>query len=209
MKPSYFIFDLDDTLIYEIEYLKSAYREIAVLLKDDALYFQMYDWYQQGIDVFEEIANNYNISKIDLLHLYRIHVPSFDLNDGALHILELIKAKGHLLGLITDGRSITQRNKLKALGIESLFDHIVISGEFGSTKPNAKNYEAFLQTDILDYFYIGDNVKKDFVTPNKLGWTTICLLDKGYNIHPQLFDYPPDYLPRYKINNLLYLKRFI
>lgn len=208
MKPKYFIFDLDDTLIYEIAFLKSAYREIASLLNDDELYFKMYDWYLQGFDVFERVSKNYNISKAVLLQLYRSHFPTLELNEGALDVLLQMKAKGHLLGLITDGRSITQRNKLKAIQIESLFDQIIVSEEFGTTKPNSRNYEVFIQEDILDYFYIADNVTKDFVAPNNLGWTTICLLDNGHNIHTQSFDFPAEYLPTHKINHILELNSF-
>lgn len=36
-----------------------------------------------------------------------------------------------------------------------------------------------------DFTYVGDNVKKDFIAPNVLGWTTICLKDDGRNIHKQ------------------------
>ena len=36
-----------------------------------------------------------------------------------------------------------------------------------------------------EFVYIGDNLKKDFVTANRLGWTTICLRDQGDNIHAQ------------------------
>ena len=28
-------------------------------------------------------------------------------------------------------------------------------------------------------------MEKDFIAPNKLGWTTVCLLDNGMNIHKQ------------------------
>jgi putative hydrolase of the HAD superfamily len=155
------------------------------------------------------VAKNFPISKEKLLQFYRMHFPTLVLNDGAAEVLTQIKSRGYFLGLITDGRSITQRNKLKSLGIESLFDKIIISEEFGTTKPNSTNYEVFVQHDIIEYFYIGDNVKKDFVTPNKLGWTTVCLKDKGSNIHPQSFDYPREQLPKHIINNMLDLKNFI
>ena len=32
---------------------------------------------------------------------------------------------------------------------------------------------------------MGDNLKKDFLTPNRLGWQTVCLRDDGRNIHKQ------------------------
>jgi putative hydrolase of the HAD superfamily len=52
-----------------------------------------------------------------------------------------------------------------------------------------------------EYVYIADNTQKDFITPNKLGWTTICLLDKGQNIHKQNFELSNEYLPKFTINS--------
>ena len=45
------------------------------------------------------------------------------------------------------------------------------------------------------FYYVGDNTKKDFVTPNKLGWKTICLKDQGKNIHKQNLRLGNKYLP--------------
>lgn len=209
MEAKYFIFDLDDTLTYEINYLKSAYKEIALSLEGELLYDQMLHWYQKGQDVFQLVSNLYSVSKEDLLQMYRGHYPVISLNEGALEVLDEVKKKGHLLGIITDGRSITQRNKLKALGIEDLFDQIIISEEFGSTKPNEKNYKVFATADESDYFYIGDNVTKDFLIPNLLGWNSVCLLDQGKNIHKQDFNVAEEFLPKYKIKSLVELLEFI
>ena len=46
------------------------------------------------------------------------------------------------------------------------------------------------------YIYIGDNPKKDFITPNRLGWTTIGILDSGQNIHSQDVCIGNEYLPQ-------------
>ena len=88
-----------------------------------------------------------------------------------------------ILGLLTDGRSISQRNKLSAMGITSLFDEILISEEFGSEKPCEDNYLFFQNKySTNDCVYFGDNFGKDFVTPNRLGWKTIGLLDDGLSL---------------------------
>lgn len=206
MKAKYVIFDLDDTLMYEIDYLKSAYQEIAEFLDKDKqtlLFDTMIAKYEQGENVFDYLVHSYpTLSNEQLLEMYRSHVPKVVLNEGANDLLMQIKINGYKLGLITDGRSITQRNKLKALEIEELFDKIIISEEFGSTKPDERNFKAFLENDIDEYFYIADNPKKDFITPNKLGWTSICLLDKGYNIHAQNFDVASEFLPKVKVKIL-------
>ena len=209
MKSKYFIFDLDDTLVYEIDYLKSAYNEIALSIADSDLFARMMKWYESGHDVFQILNEKYGIKKDDLLQQYRMHTPSLILNEGVRDVIKEIKKNGHFLGLITDGRIVTQRNKLKALGIENLFDKIIISEEIGSSKPSKSNFEAFLNADIDEYFYIGDNVSKDFVTPNYLGWTSICLLDQGKNIHKQNFNLSASYLPKIKIKSISQLSQYI
>lgn len=209
MKVKYFIFDLDDTLVYEIEYLKSAYKEIATSLGNENIFYQMLEWYQNGIDVFQKLSTLYSVSKEGLLEQYRSHFPSISLTQEANIVLNQIKREGHYLGLISDGRSLTQRNKLKALGIEHFFDKIVISEEVGATKPNLQNFKVFENDNVSSYFYIGDNVNKDFITPNQLGWQSVCLIDKGQNIHKQNFDISKSYIPRIKIKCLKEILAFI
>jgi putative hydrolase of the HAD superfamily len=73
------------------------------------------------------------------------------------------------------------------LTIEHLFNPLQISEETGSPKPNSESYLAIeSHYPGCQYLYIGDNPKKDFVTPNKLGWMTYGLRNRGNNVHPQL-----------------------
>ena len=51
------------------------------------------------------------------------------------------------------------------------------------------------------YSYIADNTKKDFVTPNMMGWLTICLNDQGNNIHKQDFSLPNEFLPDIRVSS--------
>jgi putative hydrolase of the HAD superfamily len=206
------VFDLDDTLIPEIDYLQSAFQEIAqyVDAENKNLYDKMYKWYQNKENVFLNLEHQYKNVKIsDLKIIYRNHFPNFDPKSKNRELLIELKKRGHFLGLITDGFSVTQRNKIKALDIESLFDLIIISEEFGSEKPNEDNFKVFHQFGTTEYFYIADNVSKDFITPNKLGWTTVCLIDEGKNIYIQDFNNELIYLPKIKINNLFDFNYYI
>lgn len=203
------VFDLDDTLISEYDYLKSAYEEISNLVErgNPSLLNTMLELYNSGSNAFDYIVSNYEgYELISLLNIYRYHKPNINLKAGAESLLKLCKDRGYVLGLISDGRSITQRNKLNATSIEELFDEIIISEEFGSEKPDERNYKAFEKYNGVKY-YIADNTKKDFVTPNKLGWTTICLKDDGFNIHKQLFDLSKDFLPQYTFESLSEIER--
>lgn len=193
------VFDLDDTLYKEIDYLKSAYREISKYIECIypqsernvcELYECLLGLYHSGANVFEELEKSLgiNIKKDQLLHIYREHKPNIQLTNGAEELLYVLHRKNIKLGIITDGRSISQRNKINALGLFDFIDDedIKISQEIGVAKPAPDAYLYFMQHyPNAEYWYIGDNVNKDFFTPNKLGWTTVCLLDNGDNIHKQ------------------------
>lgn len=205
------VFDLDDTLTKERDFLNSAYREISARIdnSDDSLYDQMIAMFDNGENVFEYLSKKYNDwSMEDLLGIYRNHLPSINLFKDASELLECFSQKGYTLGLITDGRSVTQRNKIRALQIEKYFQKIVISEEFGSCKPSAENFMCF--NDLPgDKYYVADNPSKDFLAANRLNWTTICLLDDGQNIHKQDFNLPPEFLPTNKVSKLIEIKKLI
>lgn len=217
MTKKCFVFDLDDTLINEFDYLQSAFYEIAILIAPKGeiadVYGKMLEFYAQKENIFQEIlryTKNSTYEIKSLLNIYRNHYPnSIEPKENALNILQKIKDKGHYLGLVSDGRSITQRNKLKALKIENLFDLIIISEEFGTEKPDMKNFEIFNQFKTNENYYIADNTSKDFLAPNKLGWKTICLINQGKNIHQQNFTTCADYQPIINIKNLDELTKYI
>ncbi|WP_374539964.1 HAD family hydrolase [Flavobacterium sp.] len=212
MSTTTIVFDLDDTLVKEIDFLKSAFFEIANSIEAEvsSLYHQMLVWYFDNENVFQKLVQLYPDLSMDLLKSkYRHHQPNFEKYSYVKDFLSELKQNRYRIGLITDGFSITQRNKISSLGIGGLFDLIVISEEFGSEKPNEENYKVFHQFNSDTYYYVGDNLKKDFVTPNKLGWITICLLDDGNNIHSQNFDTEEFYLPKYKIKDLSELLHYI
>jgi putative hydrolase of the HAD superfamily len=204
MSSKTLVFDLDDTLALELDYLKSAYQEIAnkVDPTNTRLFAFLLDAYQKNDNPFEQLCSLYpQYTVAALLQLYRNHVPTYP-DNSCKSLLAELKANGCKLGLVTDGYSKTQRNKLKALEIEELFDLVVISEEFGSAKPSEANFAVFHQFKTDQYYYIADNPAKDFVSPNALGWQTICLIDAGKNIHKQDYTKESLYLPRLKIDTL-------
>ncbi len=147
-------------------------------------------------------SSNNQITLQMVLDIYRNHSPTIQLYKDAKVFLEKLLSQEIEMSLITDGRSITQRNKLRALGIESFFKNIIISEEVNSEKPSEYNFRMVMNNKLAEnYIYIADNPKKDFITPNKLGWTSICLLDKGQNVHKQNFNIPSEYLPLFSISS--------
>ena len=66
MKTKALVIDLDDTLYSELDFLKSAYLDIASKLDDenqDLLYCEMISLYYDNKDVFQVLENKYGVSK--------------------------------------------------------------------------------------------------------------------------------------------------
>ena len=206
-------FDLDDTLYKEIDFVKSGFRLISESEQRPDLLPKMMGWRDKGEDVFFNLnkAIGKETSKSEYLKIYRYHIPKITLSEGVEETLDELKSREVILGLITDGRSETQRNKIKALGLGRWFenDDIIISEEFGSEKTDERNFRFFMKKyPKMNYYYFGDNPKKDFVVPNRLGWKTVILKDDGRNIHKQEAA-PVEYLPQITITSIGELLDFI
>ena len=219
-------FDLDDTLYKEIDYLKSAFQDIAqyaashcggcsdsVKILAIKAYNRMLEAYQEGLNAFDELNRflGLELPISDYLYIYRNHKPTINLSKDVTNTLDALKRDRIQLGLITDGRSVQQRNKIDALGLKCWIenDDIIISEEFGSEKPALANFEYFMKRypGCSDFTYVGDNPDKDFIAPNTLGWETICLRDDGRNIHKQDFSaMSNEAMPNKMVMNISLLK---
>lgn len=213
-KKTVVVFDLDDTLYQEIDFLKSGYFHISSIIQPltgHNVYQEMMCWYEQKQNVFQLLIEKYRLPyKIDeLVGFYRQHYPNISLYAGARTFLELLFQKKIPIGLLTDGYSITQRHKIQALSIETYLSDIIISEEFGTQKPSMSNY-LYFQDKFPNhtFIYIADNFSKDFISPNALNWITIGLLDCGLNIHQQDFSLAPFYHPQYLAPDFQFLISF-
>ena len=121
-----------------------------------------------------------------MLEAYREHHPALQFRKGAREMLEYAKRNAKAVILISDGRSNSQRNKLKALGIENFFDAVFISEETGFGKKLPASYDTIERDFPAEkYVFAGDNPAKDFLIPLQRGWECFGLLNDGRHIHPQ------------------------
>lgn len=183
------IFDLDDTLYSEKDYVRSGYKAVALEFPQiNAMADKLWKVFERGGKAFDEVLESENVlsneTKFKCLKIYRNHKPNISLYSGVLEMLSRIKQRGKKLGIITDGRSEGQRSKIEALGIESLFDKIIITDELGGTEFRKPNPEAFIKmeecfdTPYEQMLYVGDNINKDFIAPQQLGMKSIWFKNK-------------------------------
>ena len=178
------IFDLDDTLYSEKEYVRSCYGKIAKVIPqvEDAAE-KLWTLFEEKKPAIDELLKKEKIDSEEVkqacLHAYRYQIPDIHLYEGVAKMLKEFRASGLKLGIITDGRPEGQRAKLQVLSLETLVDEIIVTDEFGGAefrKPNPIAFETMkerLGVEYAEMCYVGDNTKKDFIAPDQLGMRSI------------------------------------
>lgn len=187
------VFDLDDTLYRESDYVRSGFRHIARLVgRSDAERSEVARWLTDAFDggrrgdtfdallgAFPDVARRYSVE--DLVVAYRSHRPSIELGRDVEPALDAVRATGVRLGILSDGPLASQSAKAEALRLRRWFEPIVLTASLGpgQSKPATTGFEAIAQAwgvnDGTRLAYVGDNPAKDFIGPRKLGWLTIRL----------------------------------
>lgn len=180
------IFDLDDTLYSEKQYVKSGYKKIAEYIGPQEAEEKLWNYFLEGkpaIDAYliEIGAEN---KKAECLDIYRSQMPEINLYDDVAELFQSLKENDIKVGIITDGRPEGQRNKIKALGLEKLVDDIIITDELGGVqfrKPNDISFRIMQcrwRVPFEQMVYIGDNLGKDFQAPRQLGMRGIYIMNE-------------------------------
>lgn len=201
------VFDLDDTLYDEIDYCKSGFSAVAEFLSSlpqapsaqhisDALWQQFASGNRTRTfnTALDELSFSYDDNLIArLIEVYRNHTPKITLPQDSRDVLNELKTK-YTLALLTDGFLPAQRLKVQALEIKDFFQCIVYTEELGREhwKPSPAGFEKIMQTLNVrpdNVVYVADNEKKDFIAPNKLGFSTIQLtrparIHTNYHLEP-------------------------
>ena len=185
------VFDLDDTLYAERDYVRSGYGAVAehlraALGRDEPFEQWLWERFLTGKTdgAFNALSEQFDLALTDeqiadAVAVYRSHRPDIAPRPGVVEMLTALRETCRL-ALLSDGFLPAQRYKLEALGIDELFDAVVFTEELGRDcwKPSPAGFNAvrdrLVMTDTA-CTYVADNPAKDFVAPNALGWTTIQL----------------------------------
>ncbi|PNH80573.1 HAD family hydrolase [Vibrio diazotrophicus] len=210
------VFDLDDTIYPEYTYRDSGYQYISDFL-NNTYKVDLSDKIQlahtSGKDVLAEICDILQMPesfKSSLLWMYRLHIPNIKIDESVKKTIEKVNDNCLGIAVITDGRSISQRNKMAALELD--YVDTLVSEEWDEVKPGTKRFLEIQQRypNAKQFIYVGDNIKKDFITPNNLGWLTIGIRDSGFNIHPQNVPVADDsYFPNLWVNSFSEIQDYI
>lgn len=185
------VFDMDDTLYPEIEFVKSALFSVAEFLGEvmkteyGPIHQELIEILQQSGrgEVFNIFLKRHQIYSKKLVtrcvSVYRRTKPNINLNASVKSLLTSLSS--HSLYLLSDGNKSVQQNKVEALNLEPYFKKIFLSHRYGlrHSKPSSHCLELIAKqehVELKDLIYVGDDPNKDFVALNKAGGTTIRVL---------------------------------
>lgn len=171
------VFDLDDTLYDEVNFVKSGFQEVAHYLKDEKYYDFMVDVFERegSGKVFDKLIEKFglDININQFIEIYRFHTPNIVLSNESLELLKF--AKDFKTALISDGNYIMQKNKFNALKLDEFIEYPIFTDFYHTKKPEKKPYKMVMDKykDEDKFVYISDNPKKDFKALGQLGWIGI------------------------------------
>lgn len=179
------VFDIDDTVYLEREYVRSGFRAVGSwcvgqgLPDVSATCQRLFDAGVRG-RIFDRALDLLRLHGspdlvAQLTDVYRSHNPEIELCPDARQCLTLLRGEGVRLAALTGGQPTAQRRKVVALGLEQMFESIVLSGQWGPEfdKPHER---AFLLLETVTDLppgrlaYVADNPAKDFTAPLRRGW---------------------------------------
>jgi putative hydrolase of the HAD superfamily len=220
------VFDLDDTLYLERDYVRSGFRHVACEvariadLPEESTFSFLWNQFKSGVrgNTFDLLlrqhrSTNRSFNREKLIEIYRSHSPKIELSEVIRGLLESLRASDCAIGIISDGALASQQAKVTALGLKSLVDQIVLTDTWGNScwKPHPRGFMTLMSEWRLEpekIVYVADNPTKDFVTPKKMGWTTVRVRVPG-QLHFELEPASQDLAPHVEIKSYDDLRTFL
>lgn len=189
------VFDLDDTLYLERDYVESGLRAVGAWAADQlevaGLGEGMLEHFRAGArgHLFDDALTGVGIEPAPaliarMIQVYRQHRPCIHLAEDAMRYLACPPSRTGL-ALITDGYLDAQRRKIRALGLHaSGIEIAVCTDRWGrdAWKPSCRAFEyvqRFFGLPAGAFVYVADNPDKDFHAPRRLGWRSVQINRSG------------------------------
>jgi putative hydrolase of the HAD superfamily len=182
------LFDMDDTLYPELDYMRSGVRHALSALEfhgsvsafEAAMLRRFHAGQREMLmqDAFAEIGVRADDRLMTaFLSAYRDQQPAISLSTTMRSALDRLKSEGFAMALVTDGDAARQQRKVEALGLASWFDPIILTATLGKGIDKSTP----LPFDILvrrfgtqrPFVFVADNPHKDFIHPLRLGWPSL------------------------------------
>ena len=189
MRPSAVTFDLDDTLAVvdrsRASLLAEATTRVGAPPISRSAYLEAHSsvWSSETREpIFDLLLDDSTgIDPAELASAYRTVIGEHLLPvPGVEAMLDTI-GQGIPVGLITNGPTVAQLDKLSRLGWTDRFDTVVISGRLGTPKPRPEPFLAAcdqLGVDRSSVLHVGDHRVHDILGGRRVGFETLHVVDE-------------------------------
>lgn len=201
------VWDLDDTLILERDYVRSGFHAVADHIAEatgiasEILADFLWSGFESGVrgNAFDRVHEAFpatsTVPVSTMVEVYRSHSPQVHIPDEALSLIKTVRSQGRYQAAITDGPLTGQKSKAAAVSLNELVDLVVFTDEWGRQywKPHERAFltvQEYFGAESRECVYIGDNPLKDFVAPRALGWGSVRLRREG-QLHTNTSDGTP------------------
>ena len=144
--------------------------------------------------VYQQLVTELEITTLTWQELLQDYLDRFQYNcvpfPNLIRMLQDLKKEGFHLGMITNGRGQFQLDNMRALGIESFFDTILISEWEGMKKPDPTIFKKALQAlNVLpdECIFVGDHPENDVKAAQAVGMRAVWKRDEQWNHAPADF----------------------
>jgi putative hydrolase of the HAD superfamily len=199
MNPRAILFDLDDTLndrqatlkIFVEHFLQEFASKLEPISFDDLLLeYQRVDagGYRPRDQVHAMLAESLPwlepIKPLTLVTFWYGLFPKLSVPmPHARETLIALQSRGIKLGLVTNGKTRVQQQKLETLGLQEFFDPILISEHLGIKKPDSRIFEIALEHWELEpahVWMVGDHPVNDVLGARGAGLTGVWLKNANH-----------------------------
>jgi putative hydrolase of the HAD superfamily len=184
------LFDLDDTLLDRdasvLYFIEQQYERLQHLFDgvppdEYARRFIELDdhGYVTKEVVYRQIESEFGLNGVwpELLADFKSQFDAYCINlPGLDPMLKTLQAQHRQMGIITNGPSPFQEQKIEAMGITSYFSAILVSAAEGVKKPEAEIFRRALTrlgVEAHEAIFVGDNPHADIAGAQALGMQTI------------------------------------
>ncbi len=216
------LFDLDNTLLDRDVGFENFCRELyhtSGVMSDTHTEREavdlMLDWDSKGMgsreNLFKNVLSQWPGVFRDLQQAMQVFIESFPrllvLEPQTRALLEDLQEAELPTGIVTNGGTIMQSNKIREAGLDGLVDTVVISEEAGNSKPDRRIFEkalAQIHTRPASTLFVGDNPEADILGAKALGMPTAWIHnDQEWPFEREKPDYVFDHV--YEIRDIVLL----
>lgn len=196
------LFDIDDTLFDSTTLVKMArINAVKAMIESGLPLKNVMKGYELLMEVVKKYGSNYDqhfdrfleilgfernprIIAAGVVAYHDTKLAYLKPDPDVIPTLITLRDMGYKLGIVSNGRSVKQWEKIIRLGLHHFFHTVVISEDVKSEKPDVKIFQVALKKLKIkpkEAVYVGDHLETDILGANTAGLISVRLAKRNSN----------------------------